>query len=182
MSRPMLAKAVGDQCHHAGRCTSRSGRLPLFGVPPMSRSSCRAAGGGLLPPVPRSRRCLPDLPAGTTLDGELVIVGDSGLRFDLLSNRIRPARRPVAGRFKNSPPATPAQYVAFDVLRWQGEDVSQRPFAERRQILEIDLPSGVHSPHHWRPSGRSGVVRPLRGAGLDGVVCKSTDQPTPENG
>lgn len=182
MIAPMLAKAVGD------KVPTTPG---LFYEPKWDGFRClvfRDDGGVVL----QSRKqedfsylfpemvdaCL-QLPAGTTLDGELVIVGDSGLEFDLLSNRIRPRSEAGGWKIRELSANTPTQYVAFDVLRWQDEDVSHKPFAERRQILEgIDLPAGMHlTPITDDPDVAREWFDMFEGAGLDGVVCKPSDQP-----
>lgn len=128
---------------------------------------------------PEVRAAALELPEGTTLDGELVIVGDGVLDFDLLSNRIRP--RSEAGGWKIAEMAeqTPAQFVAFDLLAWQGEDVSSEPFARRRELLEsIDLPTGMHlTPITDDPTVAREWFSKFEGAGLDGVVCKPADAP-----
>ena len=120
-----------------------------------------------------------ELPPGTTLDGELVIVGGDGLEFDLLSNRIRPRSEAGGWKIQELSQTTPAQYVAFDILRWQDEDVSQRPFVERRRLLEqVSLPSGLHlTPITEDPAIAQEWFEMFEGAGLDGVVCKPADQP-----
>lgn len=119
------------------------------------------------------------LPEGTTLDGELVIVGQTGLEFDLLSNRIRP--RSEAGKWKiaSLAEATPVQYVAFDCLEIDGRDISGLPFAQRREALEsLDLPAGMHlTPITDDPTVAQDWFDLFEGAGLDGVVCKPADAP-----
>ncbi len=119
------------------------------------------------------------LPAGTTLDGELVIVGDSGLEFDLLSNRIRPRSEAGGWKIRELSEQTPARYVAFDMLRLDGQDVSQRPFAQRRELLEsLSLPPEMHlTPITDDPAVAREWFDMFEGAGLDGVVCKPADAP-----
>ena len=119
------------------------------------------------------------LPPGTTLDGELVIVGDKGLEFDLLSNRIRPRSEAGGWKIKELSEATPARFVAFDILRHNGDDISQLPFAQRREILEsLDLPADMHlTPITDDPAVAREWFNLFEGAGLDGVVCKPADAP-----
>jgi len=119
------------------------------------------------------------LPTGTTLDGELVIVGDKGLEFDLLSNRIRPRSEAGGWKIRSLSEATPARYVAFDILRHEGEDISQAPFEQRRRILEsLALPSDMHlTPITADPGVAREWFDMFEGAGLDGVVCKPADAP-----
>src|SRR5215469_9027692 len=53
-----------------------------------------------------------ELPQRIVLDGEIVIAGPTGLDFDALSQRIHPA----AKRINQLAAATPASFVAFDLL------------------------------------------------------------------
>jgi AraC-like DNA-binding protein len=52
------------------------------------------------------------LPDGTIVDGEIVVVGARGLDFDALQQRLHPAASRVAKLAR----ATPASFVAFDLL------------------------------------------------------------------
>jgi ATP-dependent DNA ligase len=74
------------------------------------------------------------LPDGKyVLDGEIVIRDASGHEnFDALQQRIHPA----ASRIELLSKQTPARYVVFDLLARDGEELLERPFAERRQALE----------------------------------------------
>ena len=72
----------------------------------------------------------PRLPLRCVLDGEIIMVGASGdrLDFDTLQQRIHPA----ASRVRLLADQTPASFVAFDLLALDDEDLTGRPFAERR--------------------------------------------------
>lgn len=114
------------------------------------------------------------LPERIVLDGELIMIGESGdrLDFDMLQQRIHPA----ASRVKMLSETTPARFVAFDLLAWGDEDYSVRPFAERRAALEQAL-GGVPAPIHLTPITEDPAVAEqwfseFEGAGLDGVVAK----------
>jgi ATP-dependent DNA ligase len=74
------------------------------------------------------------LPAGRyVLDGEIVVRGSDGLEdFDALGQRVHPA----ASRVERLSVETPATYVAFDLLALEDEELLERPFAERRSMLE----------------------------------------------
>jgi ATP-dependent DNA ligase len=118
-------------------------------------------------------RYFPELrfPAGRyVLDGELVIRTPSGGEdFEALQERIHPA----ASRVAMLAETTPATYVAFDILALDDESLLDRPFAERRQILEehvaepIELTPATHSPE--------GAQKWLHGA--EGVIAKRADAP-----
>ena len=76
---------------------------------------------------------LAGLPIGSLVaDGELVIVHDDRFWFEDLQLRLHPAEsrvRKLAGEI-------PATLILFDLLEVDGEDLRQRPLAERRQRLE----------------------------------------------
>jgi ATP-dependent DNA ligase len=61
------------------------------------------------------------------LDGELVASS-----FDTLGQRIHPAK----SRIDRLAVETPARFIAFDVLALDGDVLLERPYAERRAILE----------------------------------------------
>jgi DNA ligase-1 len=77
---------------------------------------------------------------GTVLDGEVLAYRDRVLPFAVLQTRI--------GRQKLTPrilEEAPAGFMAYDVLEHEGQDVRERPQAERRAILE-GLIAGLASP------------------------------------
>ena len=123
----------------------------------------------LLPALQRN------LPERCVVDGEIVIPGDDGLQFDALLQRIHPA----ASRVKLLAEQTPASFVAFDLLALGDDDLMQRPFAERRALLEKALKK-AKPPVHLTPAtddpdtARDWFER-FEGAGLDGVVAKAVD-------
>jgi ATP-dependent DNA ligase len=117
------------------------------------------------------------LPAGCALDGEIVIATPAGLDFDALQQRVHPA----ASRVARLAAETPAAFVAFDLLRLDGEDCMARPQAERRLLLEALL-ADAEPPLRLTPmtTDRALAVRWLQhfeGAGLDGVMVKPADAP-----
>jgi ATP-dependent DNA ligase len=115
---------------------------------------------------------LETLPAGSVVDGEIVIATPHGLDFDALQLRLHPAASRVAKLSRE----TPARFVAFDVLAAGGKDVRDKPQAERRVLLE-QLLAKVRPPIHVTPMTRDrGLavewLARFEGAGLDGVVAK----------
>jgi ATP-dependent DNA ligase len=113
------------------------------------------------------------LPPRCVVDGEIVIADPDGrLDFWSLQQRLHPAATRVdllAGQ-------TPASLVAFDLLALGDEDLTGRPFAERRAALEAAL-AGATPPVHLTPIttdvelARDWFVR-FEGAGLDGIIAK----------
>ena len=117
------------------------------------------------------------LPRGTVLDGEIVVTGEKGLDFDALQQRIHPA----ASRIAKLARATPARFVAFDLLSAGGRSTMELPQEERRTRLERLLGS-ARPPLHLTPvtRDREEAVRWLaefEGAGLDGVIAKLASAP-----
>jgi ATP-dependent DNA ligase len=69
------------------------------------------------------------------LDGELIVVVDGVQEFDLLGQRIHPAKSRVEMLARE----TPAAFVAFDLLALGDEVLMELPQAERRERLEQAL-------------------------------------------
>ena len=117
------------------------------------------------------------LPERCAVDGELLVVGNDALEFDMLQQRIHPAE----SRVRMLADTTPARFVAFDLLALDGDDLLQTPFAERRQRLESVLAKAA-PPLHVTPitqdleTARDWFTR-FEGAGLDGVVAKRAEGP-----
>ena len=117
------------------------------------------------------------LPAGAVVDGEIVLVLDGQLDFDALQQRIHPADSRIAKLARE----TPARLVAFDLLAAGGEDLRDRPFAERRERL-AHLAAALPSPWHLTPStGDIDVANrwfvEFESAGCDGIVAKQLHGP-----
>lgn len=117
------------------------------------------------------------LPDKCVVDGEIVVIAPGGdrLDFDLLQQRIHPA----ASRVRKLSQEMPAHFVAFDLLVLGDQDLRERPFAERRALLEKAL-AGAKPPVHLTPATRDRAVaqdwfEQFEGAGLDGVVAKPLD-------
>ncbi len=114
------------------------------------------------------------LPARCVLDGEIVIVKDTGLDFDALQLRLHPA----ASRVKLLSQQTPSSVVFFDLLCQGDRDLRGEAFEIRRRELELLL-SSAPPPIHLTPATTDRRVasdwfRRFEGAGLDGVMAKPT--------
>jgi ATP-dependent DNA ligase len=117
------------------------------------------------------------IPDRCVLDGEVVIARDGALQFESLLLRIHPA----ASRVKLLAEASPASFVAWDLLALGDEDLRGVPQAERRARLESVL-AGVAAPVHITPATPDRATAAdwferFEGAGLDGVVAKKLDAP-----
>ena len=115
---------------------------------------------------------LAELPPRCVVDGEIVIATANGLDFDALQQRIHPA----ASRVTMLSKSTPASFIAFDLLALGDDDLTGRPFAHRRALLEQAL-GDCHPPVHVTPVTQDQELAQrwfgeFEGAGLDGVVAK----------
>ncbi len=129
----------------------------------------------LLRYFPELRSALDQLPVGTVVDGEIVVVVDGVTDFDTLQQRIHPA----ASRIGMLSEKTPAEMVAFDLLADRGTDLRERPFTERRERL-VALAADLSDPWHLTPQTASEDVArewfdEFEPAGCDGIVAKVPD-------
>src|SRR5436190_20310096 len=128
------------------------------------------------------------LPDRCVLDGEIFVAlsrdgGRQRLEFEVLQERIHPAK----SRIDLLAEQTPASFVAFDLLALDDTSYVDRPFAERRTVLEQAL-AGLNN--DAAAEGRCFLTRTstdpavaerwfhqFEGAGLDGVVAKPMGAP-----
>ncbi len=122
------------------------------------------------------------IPDGTVIDGEILPWVDGAIgSFNDLQTRI--GRKTVSPALLKK---TPVIIRAYDLLEWQGEDIRNRPYIERRRLLEqlyedikayqtplqiserIDLDSWDHALHE------KAKARELRSEGL---MFKRKDSP-----
>ena len=113
-----------------------------------------------------------NLPERCVVDGEIIVVVGDRLQFEVLSQRIHPA----ASRITMLSEQTPASFVAFDLLALGDDDLTSRPFEQRRAALEQALTDAA-APVHLTPATRDPELAQqwfsqFEGAGLDGVVAK----------
>jgi ATP-dependent DNA ligase len=116
-----------------------------------------------------------NLPERCVVDGEIILVRDGRLDFDALQQRIHPA----ASRVRLLAEQTPAAFVAFDLLALGDDDLTGRPFAERRALLERALAAASDpvfvTPATGDPAEARDWFERFEGAGLDGVIAKPLD-------
>ena len=144
------------------RCTASAGRL-------YSRH-----GTNLTPYFPDLAPVLAArLPADLVLDGELIAWDTAAGRLDFASLQ---ARMTSGRRLRSVAERRPAQFVAFDVLAADGEDLRAKPLRERRRVLERAL-SGLASPivlcqQTTDLSVAEEWFRTLTAGGIEGLVIK----------
>jgi ATP-dependent DNA ligase len=131
------------------------------------------SGRPLLRYFPELRPLGEQLPPGSALDGEIVIVRQGALDFDAMQMRLHPAE----SRVRRLAAEIPAEFVAFDVLLWDGEPVWQRPLADRRAELERIGAGFRLSPSTPDLAEARGWLDRFESLGLDGVVAKRVSLP-----
>ena len=102
------------------------------------------------------------------LDGELVVTDEAGKTdFQALQNFLR------------DPSGKHPAYVAFDLMAFEGDDMRDRPLAERKELLESlmsDAPDDLRYSVHVRGNGADSF-RAACEQHLEGVVGKRADSP-----
>jgi ATP-dependent DNA ligase len=109
------------------------------------------------------------------LDGEIVALSEVGADFPALLARLHPA----ASRVERLRGETPALLIAFDLIALEDDDVRERPFRERRRLLERLVVEGspplLLTPLTEDRDEAERWLETYRGAGVDGVVAKHQD-------
>ena len=119
---------------------------------------------------PTIARSLEDWAAGRAmvLDGELVVTDEAGKTdFQALQNFLR------------DPSGKHPAYVAFDLLAFEGDDLRDRPLAERKELLESlmsDAPDDLRYSVHVHGNGADSF-RAACEQQLEGGVGKRADSP-----
>jgi bifunctional non-homologous end joining protein LigD len=112
---------------------------------------------------------LAEVAGDVLLDGEVVSLVDGRPSFSALQSRMHVRKALEARRLAARAPVT---YLAFDVLRLYGVDLTGRPFRERRATLERLEVAGPH----WTVSplfdDGPATAQAATENGLEGVVAK----------
>ncbi|MFD3546275.1 ATP-dependent DNA ligase [Streptomyces sp. NPDC058655] len=119
------------------------------------------------------------LPAGTVLDGEVVVWHAGRTDFALVQRRAAA----TAARAAVLAQTLPASYAAFDVLELAGLDLRGRPYERRRALLvDLLLPLGPPLqpvPMTTDPDLAATWYETLPASGIEGLVVKRLDQSYP---
>src|SRR5215469_2416804 len=107
---------------------------------------------------------LRDLPENTVVDGEIVALDDQGRpNFNLLQHYGKQASR--------------IHYFVFDLLVYQGRDLTRRPLVERRELMRTVLKFG--SPRirivEYLEASAQDMLDAIRAQALEGVIAKRKD-------
>src|ERR1700730_6382503 len=113
-------------------------------------------------------------PDGCGTAGEIVVPAAAGRRLDFEALQLR--IHPAASRVALLAEQTPAHFIAFDLLALGAGNYMERPFAQRRALLEDVLAKAGPSIHLTLAttdrSVATGWFSQFEGAGLDGLIAK----------
>lgn len=122
---------------------------------------------------PELQRLTGLVPAGTVLDGEIVVLQQGKPSFHSVIKRDL-ARQPAAIAHRRR--SLPVTYAVFDILYHSGDDVRRRSLSQRQVLLEelnLDGVDGLHVVQNF-PSGIR-LFEAVRDQGLEGIVAKRLD-------
>jgi bifunctional non-homologous end joining protein LigD len=108
------------------------------------------------------------------LDGEIVAFDEHGRpRFARLQQRMHLTRE---AEIRRSAQEVPVHYILFDVLYLEGRSMMDRPYEERREVLESMKLEGPawQTPRYHRGKGAA-LLAASADQGLEGVVAKRLD-------
>lgn len=117
------------------------------------------------------------LPAGTVVDGEIVVLEEDRPSFAAVMGRLHTRR---AQRIAAAATRRPACLVAFDLPYLDYESICERPLRDRRDLLQTKV-AGLGDPHVVFSEGVVGAGRALFeeavARGLEGIVAKRLESP-----
>ena len=101
------------------------------------------------------------------VDGEIIALNEAGLPdFRVLQDRMHVRKQVQAMRLAEAVPAT---YMVFDLLRLDGVDLTDRPLAERRELLtDLGIDTGWQVPAAYDDGPM--LFDATRQQGLEGIV------------
>lgn len=105
------------------------------------------------------------------IDGELIVVVDGIQEFDLLGQRIHPAK----SRVEMLAEQTPAAFVAFDVLAIEDEVLCDLPYTERRARLEEQIARGTEVQLTPMTENRDDAAAAWLTGNSEGVIAKRAE-------
>lgn len=106
-----------------------------------------------------------DIPNGTILDGELIVIDKQG----------KPDFEAMMERFQSKKSLHPIQFFTFDIIYFKGKKVTL-PLIERKQLLEgVINPSREIVLVQWMLGNGKAYFDLVKQQGLEGIVLKSVD-------
>lgn len=114
-------------------------------------------------------------PYDITLDGEIACVDPQtgAVDFESVMSRFQARRSDTIRRLTTELPVT---YVIFDILRYKGEDLRNRPLMERKAILAgLTLPNAHFGVTPYVEGAGEALFAQMQARSMEGVVAKRKD-------
>lgn len=111
-------------------------------------------------------------PHDIVLDGEIACVDPltGAIDFESVMSRFQ-ARR--ADKIRQLTQTLPVTYVVFDILRYKGEDLCNRPLMERKEILAgLTLPNAHFGVTPYIEGAGEALFAQMQARAMEGVVAK----------
>ena len=174
---PMLATAGAAADIHLGEADSEEwafemkwdGYRVIAGVTPGAVTLASRNGKDLTDLFPEAAELTELVEGNAVLDGELVAINeDARPDFSLLHAVLQGGEK--------LPEDTELRYMVFDILSLNDSSLINRPYLERRKMLQQEVREGVHvsiPPEHR--GNLEQAVKASRDLGLEGVVAKRSD-------
>jgi bifunctional non-homologous end joining protein LigD len=117
---------------------------------------------------------LSGLPDGTVIDGEVIALGKDGkpsfpqvMKRDLIRSK---------SKIQTAIAHLPVYYMAFDILRHAGKDITSEPLLQRQKILEQALEPGVTIQLVDSVPGEGiALFQAVEREGMEGIVAKEAE-------
>lgn len=106
------------------------------------------------------------------LDGELIVTGDNGPDFFKMQKR---GRMKVTSRITKAALENPVEFVAFDILYYDNQDLTDLPLIERKKYLEKIKENNNLTISKYIEKKGINLFEKVKKQGLEGVVAKRKD-------
>ena len=108
-----------------------------------------------------------DIPPGTVLDGELIVSDEKG----------KPDFEAVMSRFMSSKDRTPITFIAFDVIQYKGERITNLPLLKRKEVLAEVVPedNSLIAKTQFIEGHGEAYFDAVKAKVLEGIVLKRKD-------
>lgn len=106
-----------------------------------------------------------NIPNGTVLDGEIVVPGKNG----------HPNFEALMERFKSKKSTHPLQYCVFDIIYFEGKNISSYPLLKRKEILsQLEFTDKVVY-LNWLTGNGTPYFNAVKDLDLEGIVQKKIE-------
>lgn len=107
-----------------------------------------------------------DIPNGTILDGEIIVTDQQG----------KPDFEAMMERFQSKKSELTIQYCVFDLLYYNGQNVTHLPLYERKELLDkIVEDTDMISKVRWMYGNSPAYFELVKQQGLEGIVQKKAN-------